>query len=186
MRHAEVLSSRPLLPPNLFALRSAAELAGELSETRILKSLTGKLAQLQQHYPSTRSSGFFYQASGLLANSQGRGEESGRWLERAYRVWPDLSITWCYAEHQRRQNLSALASPLYEQIASAKGTALRFDAVILWICSLAMSGRCFCVLKDHANALKRVTQFRSHWDLNTGLKLVSNVISECSRGIHLQ
>ena len=68
------------------------------------------------------------------------------------------------------------------QLASdfAKGTAARFNAVITWLVSLGMSARTFVVLGDCPNTRTRLNHFRSHWNSNTRLRLVSEVETECS------
>jgi tetratricopeptide (TPR) repeat protein len=183
-RQARTLADLPATPPFLEALRQGCEIAAACGDAGVLQAAAGKLDRIRKAYPSTRSEGFFQQATGLLESCV-KGSVAARGsLSRAYAVWPDISNAWSLAENLRVLGQYGDAIGLYERIAAAKGTALRFDGVVLWVCSLAMAARCHHVLKNCGTALTRLNEFLGCWGATPGVPLVNATRSECASCIN--
>ncbi len=161
--HASALAGRSALPPCMFSLRAAAEIAAEAGATATLRTAALKLEAIKNTYPSTRSEAIFSQANGLLAQTAGKTQSAKGYFAHAYTLWPDLSNAWTRAGCLRNLGEHSEALNLYESVIAAKGTALRFESVNLWIRSFAAAASCFYVLGDCKNALNRSKVFVSMW-----------------------
>ncbi len=174
--HARKLAARPPIPPYLFALRSAGELCHASGDGETLDECARKLNLIRSEYSSTTSEAYALHLAGLRAQLKGQPGEARSLLERAHSVRPDLASTWALARFYHANRLYSEANPRYEQIVAARGTALRFDSVVLWGASIGNSALCSFVLGHCEFALKRREEFRQLWGKLEHLSLVQEVL----------
>ncbi|HWB99833.1 MAG TPA: protein kinase [Bryobacteraceae bacterium] len=175
---ARHLLERPAQPYNLFALRSAAELAYESHASRELAATVGKIESIQKRYPGTRSTGILLQSRGLLAALSGRTAEAKRLLTEARAAWPDISNTWTAAQFFVTNGTFAEALPLYQSVAARKGSAIRWEQQIQWVRSLAQAARCYRAMGREQEAFDSYDRYLNHWGKAASLALTKQVLAE--------
>ena len=122
--HARELVDRPAAPAQLLALRYGAFLAHHSDNSEMLRATIQKLDRIQTSYPSTRSQGYFAQASGWMASLQGDSRTSRSRHARARALWPDVLNSFSFAQCLLDAADYAGAAAGFEGVIKAKGPAL--------------------------------------------------------------
>jgi tetratricopeptide (TPR) repeat protein len=174
--HVSALAQRDPIPPNLFPLRAAAELAWRNRDLETLRFTQKKLKSIADKNPSTRSKGILALCDGLLASLEGRSSDALTHLSQAHTFWPDVASAATLAEVLSDQGDTQGALNSYRQVLDAKWNALQFECVLLWIRSAAMTGHVLTALGQYRQAVSCFDLFLSLWGANKSLPLVHQVI----------
>ncbi|HEX6545400.1 MAG TPA: tetratricopeptide repeat protein, partial [Bryobacteraceae bacterium] len=174
--HVSALAQREAIPPNLFPLRAAAELAWRNRDLETLRSTHKKLKSIADKNPSTRSKGIFALCDGLLASLEGRSSDALAQLSQAHTFWPDMASAGMLADILNNQGDTQAALSYYKQVLDAKWYALQFECVLLWIRSAAMTGHVSKALGQYRQAVSCFDMFLSLWGANKSLPFVHQVI----------
>jgi serine/threonine protein kinase/tetratricopeptide (TPR) repeat protein len=186
IEHATALVQRDAIPPNLFALRATAELAWLNHNSDILDQAHQKIKSIADKNPSTRSKGICAQCEGLQASLDGRTEDALARLASARAFWPDISCLSTSAETLSKHGANRDALDFYKQVLEAKWAALRFECVLVWVRSVAMTGHLLKALGQYREAVSCFDEFLRHWGDNKQLPLVHGVIEarkDCLRKV---
>ncbi|HXE12777.1 MAG TPA: protein kinase [Bryobacteraceae bacterium] len=174
--HIVALARREAIPPNLFPLRAAAELAWRNRDLETLRSTHKKLKSIADKNPSTRSKGIFALCDGLLASLEGRSANALTQLAQAHTFWPDIASGAILAEVLSNHGDAQGALGFYRKVLDAKWNALQFECVLLWIRSAAMTGHVLKELGQYRQAVSCFDMFLSLWGANKSLPFVNQVI----------
>ena len=118
----------------------------------MLRATIQKLDRIQTSYPSTRSQGFFAQASGWMASLQGDSRTSRSRHARARALWPDVLNSFSFAQCLLDAADYAGAAAGFEGVIKAKGPALRWEVPMVWLAAHAYHARTKAALQDRKGA----------------------------------
>jgi tetratricopeptide (TPR) repeat protein len=161
--HTRELVERPAAPAQLLALRYGAFLAHANGNSELLHTSIQKLDRIQTAYPSTRSQGFFAQASGWTASLQGDSHTSRSRHARARALWPDVLNSFSFAQCLLDTADYAGAATGFEGVIRTKGPALRWEVPIVWLAAHAHHARAKAALQDRKGAAAACDQFLRYW-----------------------
>ena len=161
--HARELVDRPAAPAQLLALRYGAFLAHHSDNSEMLRATIQKLDRIQTSYPSTRSQGYFAQASGWMASLQGDSRTSRSRHARARALWPDVLNSFSFAQCLLDAADYAGAAAGFEGVIKAKGPALRWEVPMVWLAAHAYHARAKAALQDRKGAAAACDEFLRYW-----------------------
>jgi tetratricopeptide (TPR) repeat protein len=186
LEQATALASRDAMPPSLFALRGAAEIAHAAGNGQICREVLRKIQQIQSKYPSRRSAGILCQCEGLLASVEGRAAHARELLEQAEEYWKDIWMRWSAGAIARQQHDWKFAQVQYDAIGADKPAAVRFGGANLWVLAGAMSGVCRHADGRYADAVPYYDRFLSRWGQQTTLPIVREIVQARSGTLPVQ
>jgi serine/threonine protein kinase/tetratricopeptide (TPR) repeat protein len=174
--HALGLASREPIPPSLFPLRAAAEIAHGIGDATIVGEVVRKVRRIHEEYSSRRCAGILYQCRALQAAAQGRQDEARSLIEQAEEYWHDIAIGWTAAEIHRQQAHWQQALERYRWIVDRRPAAIRFECLFNWILSNARAGDAYAAVGQPREAAAAYDSFLFHWSTQTQLACVQQCI----------
>ncbi len=139
---ARVLASRDPLPPSLFSLRAAAEIAAAAGDTLLCRDTAAATAKIAKAYPSRRSLGIAGQCQALHQFAAGDPAACLLQLEQAEAHWKDISIWWSIAETARHLRNWTVAAAAYRRVHEHRVASYRFECILNWLLSPAYAAIC--------------------------------------------
>jgi serine/threonine protein kinase/tetratricopeptide (TPR) repeat protein len=163
LEQARILSELDPKPTSLDSFHAAAQLAWMAGKSELLETVAGKIRDIQQIHESTRAEGYWHLTAALAAHLEGDPAKAEAEIHQADRFWPDLTTNWIWGELLLARGVASEALIRFEKVINAKTSAIRFDAVNIWVWSLGRTAQCLEKLGRLSEASTYQRRFSDRW-----------------------
>lgn len=169
---ARVLASREPLPPSLFSLRAAAEIAAAAGDVILSRQTASATAKIAKAYPSRRSLGIAGQCQALHQFAAGDPAACLLQLEQAEAHWKDISIWWSIAQTARYLRNWPVAANAYRRVHEHRVASYRFECILNWLLSPAYAAICLREANQVSESNLLSAEFLKRWGAVEHLPIV--------------